>query len=42
MPETTKSYCNQCVGERNHVILHTEKQQSTELIEKEFSIDFFV
>ena len=28
--ETTKSFCNQCVGERNHTTLHSEDESGSE------------
>jgi hypothetical protein len=28
--KTTKSFCNKCVGERNHAILHSETESGTE------------
>lgn len=27
MPETTKAHCNECLGERNHEILHSHKDR---------------
>jgi uncharacterized protein DUF4145 len=41
MSETTKSYCNQCVGERNHIVLHTDVQKDTQKIDDDLSIDWY-
>jgi hypothetical protein len=41
MSETTKSYCNTCVGERNHLVLCTDKQNGSEEFDEVYSIDWY-
>jgi hypothetical protein len=37
--ETVKVHCNNCGGERNHELLHSEKEEWEELIDGQFSVD---